>query len=162
MLGSSVCGNFQARILEWIAISSSRRSAQPRDRTHISCSGRRILSHYTTWVAPESWKASSFSNNAPGFPRALAPDKEVRQISLQTLLSVLHLCTSVSSSVRKKKAVLMLSALIHSCTRQNIRQDHSAGLPWWLSGKESTCQSRRHGFDPCSGKIPHATGQLSP
>ena len=22
------------------------------------------------------------------------------------------------------------------------------GLPWWLSGKESACQCRRHGFDP--------------
>ena len=21
-------------------------------------------------------------------------------------------------------------------------------LPWWLSGKESTCQCRRHGFNP--------------
>ena len=30
------------------------------------------------------------------------------------------------------------------------------GLPWWLSGKESACQYRRHGFNPCSGKIPHA------
>ena len=28
--------------------------------------------------------------------------------------------------------------------------------PWWLSGKESACQCRRHGFDPWSGKIPHA------
>ena len=26
--------------------------------------------------------------------------------------------------------------------------------PWWLIGKESTCQCRRHGFDPWSGKIP--------
>ena len=26
-------------------------------------------------------------------------------------------------------------------------------LPWWLSGKESTCQYRRHGFDPWVGKI---------
>ena len=26
--------------------------------------------------------------------------------------------------------------------------------PWWLSGKESTCQCRRHEFDPCSGTIP--------
>ena len=24
----------------------------------------------------------------------------------------------------------------------------------WLSGKKSACQSRRHRFDPCSGKIP--------
>ena len=36
------------------------------------------------------------------------------------------------------------------------------GLPWWLSGKEPTCQGRRHGFNPWSGKIPHAEMQLSP
>ena len=36
------------------------------------------------------------------------------------------------------------------------------GLPWWLSGKESACQCRRHGFNPSSRKIPHATEQLSP
>ena len=35
------------------------------------------------------------------------------------------------------------------------------GLPWWHSGKESTCQCRGHGFEPWSGKIPHATEQLS-
>ena len=34
--------------------------------------------------------------------------------------------------------------------------------PLWLSGKEPTCPYRRHGFDPWSGKIPHATGQPSP
>ena len=28
------------------------------------------------------------------------------------------------------------------------------GLLRWLSGKESTCQCKRHGFDPCIGKIP--------
>ena len=28
------------------------------------------------------------------------------------------------------------------------------GLPTWLSGKESACQCRRHGFDPWVGKIP--------
>ena len=30
------------------------------------------------------------------------------------------------------------------------------GLLWWLSVKEAACQCRRHGFDPWSGKIPHA------
>ena len=29
-----------------------------------------------------------------------------------------------------------------------------AGLPWWLSGKDSTCHSRRHGFDLWVGNIP--------
>ena len=35
--GSSVYGILQARTLEWVAISFSRGSSRPRDRTHISC-----------------------------------------------------------------------------------------------------------------------------
>ena len=35
-LGSSVHGISQARMLEWVAISFSRGSSQPRDWTHIS------------------------------------------------------------------------------------------------------------------------------
>ena len=34
--GSRVHGIFQARILEWVAISCSRGSSQPRDRSHVS------------------------------------------------------------------------------------------------------------------------------
>ena len=43
--GSSVHGIFQARILEWVAISFSRRSSLPRDRTLVSC-----LSCIGRWV----------------------------------------------------------------------------------------------------------------
>ena len=32
-----VHGIFRARILEWVAASSSRRSSRPRDQTHVSC-----------------------------------------------------------------------------------------------------------------------------
>ena len=35
------------------------------------------------------------------------------------------------------------------------------GLPWGPTSKEFTCQCRRHGYDPWSGYIPHATKQLS-
>ena len=45
---SSVHGIFQARILEWVAISSSRGSSQPRDHTHVSCIScivRQVLYH---------------------------------------------------------------------------------------------------------------------
>ena len=35
--GSSVHGISWAKILEWVAISFSRGSCQPRDRTHVSC-----------------------------------------------------------------------------------------------------------------------------
>jgi len=30
------------------------------------------------------------------------------------------------------------------------------GLPWWLCGKESYCQCRRHVIDPWSWKTPQA------
>ena len=35
--GFSVHGIFQARILQWVAISFSRGSSQPRDGTQVSC-----------------------------------------------------------------------------------------------------------------------------
>ena len=41
--GSTVYGILHAKILEWAAISSSKRSSQPKDRTWISCIGRWIL-----------------------------------------------------------------------------------------------------------------------
>ena len=46
--GSSVHGIFQARVLEWVAMSFSRGSSQPRDQTHIasvSYTDRQILYH---------------------------------------------------------------------------------------------------------------------
>ena len=42
-LGSSVHGIFQARILEWVAMPSSRGSSPPRDRTSISCIAGRFF-----------------------------------------------------------------------------------------------------------------------
>ena len=41
---------------------------------------------------------------------------------------------------------------------KNILQGWRAGLPWWLSGKESACQCRRHGLDLWSGEDPTCLG----
>ena len=43
LLDATVLGASQARILEWIAISSSRESSQPKDRTFASYTSRWIL-----------------------------------------------------------------------------------------------------------------------
>jgi len=51
---SSVHRISQARLLEWVAISSSKGSSQPRDQTHISSIGRWILYHCTSWEAHPS------------------------------------------------------------------------------------------------------------
>ena len=45
---------------------------------------------------------------------------------------------------------LTLGELIVTNYLLNTRQ----GFPWWLSGKEFTCQCRRHGFDSWVWKIP--------
>ena len=48
--GSSVHRIFQARVLEWVAISFSRESSQPSDQTQVSCIvGRR----FTIWATRE-------------------------------------------------------------------------------------------------------------
>ena len=52
--GSSVHGISQARILKWVAISSSRGSPQPRNWTCVSCVSclsRQILYHWASWEA---------------------------------------------------------------------------------------------------------------
>ena len=63
--GSSVRGILQARVLEWVSISFSRRSFWPRDRTRVSCivylgtkkgleirCPQAVLSSYVVWVGP--------------------------------------------------------------------------------------------------------------
>ena len=50
-LPGSACGIFQARILDWLAISFSRGSSWPRDQTLVSCTGTRILYRWATRAA---------------------------------------------------------------------------------------------------------------
>ena len=61
-------------------------------------------------------------------------------------LSFLSRCHAsiISSSSRLSKGVFLS---LHGQAR----------LPWWFSSKESTCQSRRRGFDLWVGKVPWRT-----
>ena len=60
--GSSVHGIFQAIVLEWAAISFSRGSSRPRDRTRVSCIVDR---HFTIWATREE---SSSQTSQPPLP----------------------------------------------------------------------------------------------
>ena len=53
--GSSVHAILQARILEWVAIPSSRGPSQPRDWARVSCVGRQILYHWAPWEVLLFW-----------------------------------------------------------------------------------------------------------
>ena len=56
--GSSIHGIFQARVLEWVAISFSRGSSRPRDRTQIS---HVVGRHFTVWATREVLYSFSLS-----------------------------------------------------------------------------------------------------
>ena len=59
LLGSSVHGIFQARVLEWIAIFFSRGSSWPRNRTRVSrIAGRHFIIWATRW---RNFKREAFS-----------------------------------------------------------------------------------------------------
>ena len=51
--GSSVHGILRAGILEWVVMSSSTGSSQPRDRTQVSCIAGRLFTIWAIWEAPE-------------------------------------------------------------------------------------------------------------
>ena len=68
LTGSSVHGIFKARILEWVAISFSRGSSRPRDRTQVSrIAGRR----FTVWATREGPQTFSYATklNHSLFPK---------------------------------------------------------------------------------------------
>ena len=53
--GSSAHGIFQARVLEWVAISFSRGSSKPRDRIQVSHTAGRFFTIWATREAQEYW-----------------------------------------------------------------------------------------------------------
>ena len=64
--GSSIHGIFQARILEWVAIFSSRGSSQPRDQTWVSCIPGRFFAT-TPQEFPGHWGVHRFNAwSSPG------------------------------------------------------------------------------------------------
>ena len=72
--GSSAHGISQARILEWVAIPFSRGSSHPRDC--VSCTGRQILYHCTTWEAKCGQILMSVKWRAPALGLGLGNSKE--------------------------------------------------------------------------------------
>ena len=56
--GSSIHGIFQARVLEWVAISFSRGSSLPRDQTWVSRIVGRLLTVWVTREVRRSYRSS--------------------------------------------------------------------------------------------------------
>ena len=82
--GSFVHGISQAKIQDWVAISSSRGASQPRDRTHVSCTGRWILYHWSTWEVVKTpcshCRVHSFHPWSRKIPHSAWPNNNINKV----------------------------------------------------------------------------------
>ena len=98
--GSSIHGIFQARILEWVAISFSRRSSRPRDWTWISCIVGRC---FTVWATREVPFKSVFCYRGPSQELRRVEEKNVflHWYNLhKSLTDCLKLASTLSQEIR--------------------------------------------------------------
>ena len=110
--GSFVHGILQARILEWVAISSSRGSSQCRDQTHISCTsctfaaepiGKPMHKHYSLLANNHSFH---FQSSFLLFKSQTLPYLHRMLLMYVSLLS-LSRNVKILKKVTKKQYILM-------------------------------------------------------
>ena len=83
--GSSMHGISQARILEWVTISFSRGSSQPRSRTQVSCIAGRF---FTVWVTRDKNQRSIFCFWSGKILRVGKKEEVCFHVSLKSLLGI--------------------------------------------------------------------------
>ena len=108
--GSSVHETFQARVLEWVAISFSRGSFQPRDWTWVSCTAGRFFTDWVSWVNHSPiFPYSSSSLHMPVLkPGAyLAPGIEAFLLTMHLLLISPFLFHRTSTYLSEAKGLLL-------------------------------------------------------
>ena len=87
---SSVHGIFQARVLEWVAISLSRGSSRPRDQTRVSCFpgiGRQVLCCCATWEVLNRGSAMKEKHSFAQYITSVFGRKKVIVLELQGTIS---------------------------------------------------------------------------
>ena len=97
--GSSVHGILQARILEWVAMPSSRGSSQPRNQTHVSC---------VSCIA-----GGFFTAEPPGKPTCLSLFRKIYQQGHCKPLVWLYLPTCYGLHVNSKSDTQILNRSNH-------------------------------------------------
>ena len=102
--GFSVHGILQARIPEWIAMPSYRGSSRPRDRTHVSCSGRWILYPLSHLGSSSHWYLICIYSALTGDSTTL---EALKSITVTPLL--LPIVSAITKGHSKLKSELCLS-----------------------------------------------------
>ena len=106
--GSSVHGIFQARVLEWVAISSSRESSWPRDQTRVSCGSclaggffTRSATRETTYMQVLSnWELLYVCTRLPGVTKSQGRRQGLCVLQMLPRWSDEHTCRGKSALER--------------------------------------------------------------
>ena len=118
----------QARILEWVSISSSRGSSPPRDWTCVSCIGRQILYHWATWESQHEkgntqvWEEQKVSNKMNP-RRNMLRHILIKLTKIKDKQKILK-ATRKKQQIRYKGISKMLSAILSRETLQAITEEH--------------------------------------
>ena len=89
-------------------------------------------------------------------PTILLPLKERAAVSMVSL----ECFRQMGLQPKSKSSFVLFAIRVFKKEGEEVRADKSelleicVGLPWWLSGKQYTCQYRRCGFGPWAWKIP--------
>ena len=97
----SVYGIFQARVLEWVAISFSRGSSRPRDRTWVS---QIIGRPFTVWATREVHNSIDLTNS---FNKHYVADAMGMEASFKYLFKVLYKCFQISGKLSEKTVPIL-------------------------------------------------------
>ena len=151
--GSSVHGILQARILEWVAISSSRGSSQPRDQIRLlgllHC--RWILYHWASGEALIMILSCFYYLSL-----SLIPSQKVMGYSPKEWKLIYNHWKDKTHQICVTLGFLQLLIEPQFFTFWYLEIFLPVclilGLPMWL--RESSCQCRGCRFNPCVGKIP--------
>ena len=112
--GSSVCGIFHTRILEWVVISFSRASSWPRDWTHISCLAGRFFLPLSHQGSPMS-HVFSVSSQHPSVRSRCLP---VRRMHFHRCIpGVEPRSSQCLMQAKKHQSLLLFSASFHASNK---------------------------------------------
>ena len=139
--GSSVHGILQARILEWVAISFSRGSSQPRDGTWVSSIAGRC---FILWATREVLNSVKGRNNIHGLPRILHLSLILffffySPITLSVNFIILISSSSLSEGDKERRVLCTPPSGGHLATSGHIRGCHNPGGNWHLVFRGYIC-----------------------
>ena len=141
---SSVHGIFQARILEWVAISFSRGSSQPRDQTPVSCIAGGVFIIWATRETPLSnqYHWNSVLLEIPAFKKMWAWLQQSFWDYLPLVFSIRgSSLLSSDPSLNSERPVWKSRSKLRAPLRAGRNTDYCALFTWrWAPHHDGCCE----------------------